>query len=171
MGHGWWSRRDRALTCLESGLGGEGRALCHSQKPQGTRVGRRIGAGEGGHSPGSVGTGAVRGGPQATPPPPRLPGLHATPCWRSRPGSEASRAACPSRRTWGAGRGCHLLFLQRPGDQRPVRDTEIPADTLGRMQPHTKHAQVHADPSGTRCMVPLAPRGPGSWQRQGPTAR
>lgn len=70
MGHGWWSWRDRALTCLESGLGGVGRALCHSQKPQGTRVGRRIGAGEGGHSPGSEGTGAVRGTPGHTAPAP-----------------------------------------------------------------------------------------------------
>ena len=154
-----------SLTCLESGLGGAGRALCHSRKPQGTRVGRRRGAGEGGRSPGSVGKGAVRGGPQATPPPPQLPGPRATPCWRSWPGSAASLAACPSRRTWGAGRGCHLLFLQRPGDQRPVRDTEVPADTLGRTQPHMRHAQGHADPAGTHRMVRLVQRGPDSWQR------
>lgn len=154
-----------SLTCLESGLGDVGRALCHSRKPQGTRVGRRRGAGEGGRSPGSVGRGAVRGVPQATPPPPRLPVSRATPCWRSWPGSAASLAACPSRRTWGAGRGRHLLFLRRPVDQRPVSDTEVPADTLGRTQPHMRHVQGHANPSGTHCMVRLVPHGPDSWQR------
>ena len=43
------------LTCLESGPGGVGRALCHLRELQGTRVGRQRGAGEGEHSRGSGG--------------------------------------------------------------------------------------------------------------------
>lgn len=121
----------RVLTCLESGLGGVGRALCHSQKPQGTRVGRQRGAGEGGCSPGSVGREAPsEAGPQAAPRArPARPG-HTAPCWRSRPESAASQTACPSRRVWGAGRGHRLLFLRRPGARRPVSNTEVPVGRL-----------------------------------------
>lgn len=134
-------RARQVLTCLESGPEGAGRALCHSQKPQGTRVGKRKGAGEGERSQGSAGRGA-RGqrqerrapcpGPHLPPaspyPPPHVlyPPPHARPCWRSWPGSAASQTVCPSQKTWGLGRGRHLFFGWRPGARRrPVNDTKV----------------------------------------------
>lgn len=146
----------RVLTCLESGLGGVGRALCHSQKPQGTRVGRQRGAGEGGCSPGSVGREAPsEAGPQAAPRArPARPG-HTAPCWRSRPESAASQTACPSRRVWGAGRGRRLLFLRRPGARRPVSNTEVPVGRLrGVPQGPVSDAAEHEACPGTRTPCP-----------------
>lgn len=136
--HAW-----QALTCLESGQGGAGRALCHLWKLQGTRVGRQRGAGEGEHSPGSVGQEAPVSEAGVTVPAAHVHPLQAPhplpctePCWRGWPESAASQTACPFQKTWGAGRGCHLFFLWRLGARRrPASDREVSFSTCSSVRP------------------------------------